>query len=229
MKKSKLIVFFSIILLTILIIIVYGVIKNINTEVIEKHMFYQYFAGRKVTYEGTITLENRKNITQITSEEQKIQLDSTPLYYVDEEKVIFPQNMAIVYPMRNGLMYKMNRFSKIKQIQESIYLEENEENKILENIFLYDGNDLYFFLEDSNIRVGEETYELSPLSYVTVQYNGNVEIYNKAKDEYTILEGTYKDVMAETEFYKINLSIDAIQYGEKQQLLIKNVDKLQNI
>lgn len=231
MKKSRIIItVIAIILIIIIIAVVAITVRNVNTNVLENHEFYQYYSGKKVTYEGTIVLESQDNISQITTNDSKIQLDSTPMYYVDiKDKVIFPKNMAAVYPVSGGLMYKINRFANVIMVDKTIYLERETSNKSLENAFLYDGSDLYFFLENTKIKVGEEEYEVTPLSYASVQYNGSVEIYNKGQDEYKIFEGNYKDVLAQTENYTINMSIDAIQYGEKQQLLIKNVDNLKNL
>lgn len=232
MKKGKIITLVAILTITLIMIISFMTVRKVNRSVIEDHEFYQYFAGRKVEYNGTITLERISNkVTQIVIEENKVKLDSTPIYYNDvKNKVIFPQNMAVVYPVSNGLMYKINRFSNLKKESESTYIETEQTEKVLENVFLFDGGDLYFFIQNVTIQLDNgETYEISPLSYVIANYNGNIEIYNYEKDEYIEIEGTYKNVMAESEEYKINMSIDAIEYGEKEQLLIKSVDKLNNL
>lgn len=229
MKNSKLITILSVILLSILIMIVAAIIQNINTETIETEMFYQYYGGKKVTYEGTITLENKSSITQISDKDGVIELDSTPLYYENKDMVIFPQNMAAVYPMRNGQMRKVNRFSKIKKEDETIYVENTLEKKSIGNLFLFDGQDLYFFIEETEIVIGADRYQLSPMSYAIAEYNGDIEFYDKKSDQYTIISGNYKDVRAETEDYTIILSQDVIQYDEKEQLLIRQIEKLDNI
>ena len=130
-------------------------------------------------------------------------------------------------------MNKVNHFSSVIKEGESTYLELNTttstNKKLVENALLYDGSDLYFFLENTTITVNGQDYEVTPLSYVIVRYRENVEIYNKEKDEYTVIETPDQDVYAKTADYTINMSIDALQAGEKEQLLIKSIDKLQNI
>ena len=53
-----------------------------------------------------------------------------------------------------------------------------------------------------------------------------VEIYNYQKDEYKIIES--KDsIYVTTDNYTIDTTTDVLKYGEKEQLLLKNIDKLQ--
>lgn len=230
MKKDNIIKIIAIILLFLVILIVTMFVKSLNTDVIENHSFYQYFIGKKFDYEGTLKLTRKKDITELTFKDKQVQLDSTPIYYSDvENKVLFPENMAIIYPVSNGLAYKINHFSNIYIDSESVYLQKGEWKKNLQNSFIYDGNDLYFFLETTKISVNDTQYELSPLSYVIAKYNEGLEIYNKKSDEYIIIEAKNQEILAKTDSYTINLSIDAIKYGEKEQLLIKNIDYLKNI
>ena len=229
MKKTSIITLVAIILLISMIIVASFFVKRTNQTIFESYTFYQYFGGEKYEYEGSIELTRNNDITQIKFNDIKIDLDSTPIYYSAEEKVLFPENMAIVYPTDNGAMYKINRFSTIKREDNSVFFEKENQTKKLVNAFLFDGNDLYFFLEPTVINVEGQEYEVSSLSYAKVTYNGNVEIYNKEKDEYTILEGNFKTVTAKTENYTMNLSVDSIQNGESEQLLIRKITNLNNL
>ena len=56
-------------------------------------------------------------------------------------------------------------------------------------------------------------------------YKNGVEIYNYEKDEYKVIE-TVEDVVAQTDSYIINTSIDILKANGKEQLLLKNVDAL---
>ena len=155
------------------------------------------------------------------------------MYYSDEKgKVIFPEDMAIVYPDNNGMMYRINHFADIMQEDGESYLETNLATKTnktkLENAFLYDGQDLYFFLERTNITVNGITYEVSPLSYAIVRYKQSVEIYNYEVDEYQVIDTTEtQDAKVVTDTYTINMSVDSLQTADKDQLLIKGLNYLQ--
>ena len=229
-KKDNLI---KIILFTVLIIVILGVILLINllnSDVLENHTFYQHFIGKKYTYEGSLKITKKNGVTELICENTQIQLDSMPVYYADiNNKAIFPEDMAIVLPQENGRMAKINRFSKIYKNDSEIYLEMDKKEKRLSNAFLYDGKDIYFFLDYAKIYIDEVAYDVTPLSYVKVRYNESVEIYNKAEDKCKIIETTDKNVTAEAEGYKINLSIDALKIGEKEQLLLNRVSDLNNL
>lgn len=228
MKKHKVIAIVAVLLFMSILLVVGLLLNRLNTTKIEEHSFYQYFIGRKFEYQGGLKLTRKNDITELTFQDTQVQLDSTPVYYADiENKVLFPEDMALVFPSQNGLMYKIDHFSNLFFETETTYLEK-EGRTALKNAFLFDGQDLYFFLEKTTLKVGEEQYELSPLSYVICSYQDTIEIYQKEQDKYTILENKSKEVLASTSEYTINLNTDSIQMGEQQQLLIKNKDKLQN-
>ena len=102
-------------------------------------------------------------------------------------------------------------------------------NRKLEDAFLYDGDSLYFFIENTTLTVNGLEYKLPPLSYANVKYKGYVEIYNYDTDEYEYIESVDTDVIAKTNKYSINLSIDSVQCEGMEQLLITRIKNLQNL
>ena len=136
--------------------------------------------------------------------------------------------MAIVYPNDNCVAYRINQFSNIVEENGETYLETTTNKTNLKQAFLYDGEDLYFFLERTKIIVNGTTYEVSPLSYVIVRYKQNVEIYNYEKDEYQIIDiSGVQDARVETGTYTINMSVDSIRTEKSEQLLIRSLSYLQ--
>lgn len=231
-RRSSIIMSSVIAALILIIVIVAIIIGNLNTTKTENHNFYQWYFGQKVEYNGQLTFTRKEGLTELKATDRKVTLDSTPVYYADEkDKVIFPEDMAIVYPTNNGLMYRVNHFSDVVKEDGDIYLESNlatstSKDKI-EKAFLYDGQDLYFFLERTNLIVNGTTYELSPLSYVIVRYKQNVQIYDYDKDEFKIIETKdTQDAKVVTDLYTIDLSVDSLKTAEKEQLLIKGLDYL---
>lgn len=230
MKRENIFKTLMVLVLIALIVVVSVYIIRLDTEEIENHSFYQYFGGRKVEYEGALTITQKQGITQLQLQNANIQLDSTPVYYEDvENQVLFPQDMALVIPTQNGQMYKINRFTNVYQKDDIIYAEYRDNQNELTNSFIYDGNDLYFFIQNTVLTVDETSYEIPPLSYVIVSYQNSVEIYNKQQDTYQIIPTTSTNVTATTDQYSINLSLDSMKYGEKEQLLLKRVDTLKSI
>lgn len=232
-RRSSIIMSSVIVALILIIVIVVIIIGNLNSTTTENHDFYQWYSGQKVEYKGQLTFTRKEGLTELKATDRKVTLDSTPVYYADEnDKVIFPEDMAIVYPNNNGMMYRINHFADIIEENGSIYLETNLATKTnktkLEKAFLYDGQDLYFFLERTTITVNGTNYEVSPLSYAIVRYKQSVEIYNYEKDEYQVIDTTEtQDAKVVTDTYTINMSVDSLQTAEKEQLLIKGLSYLQ--
>lgn len=228
--KQKMLILGSIAASVILVLVVSLVVffKNRITEyVLEEHDFYQYLSGTKYEYSGNLKLNNTNNIAELSFDDVKVTLDSTPLYYKDEMKIIFPKTMSIVFPLSNVSQYKINYFSSISKEDESLYLIDGDRKEVLNNCFLYDGNDLYFFTEETTIVIGDQEIVVSPLSYVILTYNDNIQIYNYLEDQMqTIIVGE-NQVFAKTNNYSINLSIDAAIYNNNSRLLIKNTSYLQ--
>ena len=232
-RKSTIITTSIIAALIVIIVIVIIIIGSLNSTTVESHDFYQWYSGQKVEYKGELTFTRKEGLTELKATDRKVTLDSTPVYYSDENgKVIFPEDMAVVYPNNNGMMYRINHFADLTEENGEIYLETNLATKTnkskLEKAFLYDGQDLYFFLERTSITVNGTTYEVSPLSYAIVRYKQSVEIYNYDKDEYQVIDTTEtQDAKVVTDTYTINMSVDSLQTAEKEQLLIKGLSYLQ--
>lgn len=231
-RKNTIITVSIVSALIVIIIIVSIIISNLNSTKTESHNFFQWYSGQKVEYKGELTFTRKEGLTELKATDKKVTLDSTPVYYAEKEnKVIFPEDMAIVFPHNNGMMYRINHFSNIIEENSDVYLETNlavETNKTkLDQAFLYDGQDLYFFLERTNITVNGTTYEVSPLSYAIVRYKQSIEIYNYEKDEYQVIDiqdGQEAKVVTDT--YTINMSFDSLQTAEKEQLLIRGLSYL---
>lgn len=218
---------FLVLMLLVAIVCIGMYISRLNTDYIENYNFYQYIGGRKISYEGALKITNNGEVTELTTVDISIELDSTPLYYQDEEnKVLFPENMELIVPTDNGQVYKLTRFSNVELESDIPYIQYRDKIKELPEGFIYDGSNLYFFLTDVTLTVDGEEYELSPLSYVIAYNQSSIEIYNKETDEYQIIETTDYGIV-ETEDYTINVSLDTLKYGDKEQLLLKKFDEIQ--
>ena len=198
MKRNKILATIAILLFIGLLVIVWFCLQKLNTQSIEEHSFYQYFVGQKISYEGGLNISRKNGISELILKDSKVELDSTPIYYADiENKVLFPEDMAIVFPNQSGMIYKLNRFSNIIYDTETAYLETNVENKALNHAFLFDGKDLYFFLEETNMNINGQEYILTPLSYVICD-EFSLEIYQKEEDKYTVFDEKPEEVIAFT-------------------------------
>lgn len=125
---------------------------------------------------------------------------------------------------------KINYFSKIIQDENlSTRVEKRDKRTYIDNCLIYDGKDLYFFLQNETITIGDKEYKISPLSYVKVKYQEFIEIYNYDKDECIYIQDeniVKEDVVIKSQYYTLNLTTDSIKYGNSEQLLISNPNSL---
>jgi hypothetical protein len=236
-SKEKLFKLGFVIVAVILIFVIYKIFNLIvsTTENVDLsgESYYQYFSGIKEEYSGNIKLSQQDDETILTLEDgTKVYLDSTPIYYTDIlGKALLSEEMELVIPYTG--MYKIDNFTNIIQENQSIYVKRLNKNKTtaINDAFLYDGKDLYFFLDETRIYVGDQEYIVSPLSYAIVNYRSNVEIYDYQTNEYTIIQDESSlaaDVIAKNDAkgYSINMSVDSITTTNGQQLLMSNLNNL---
>jgi len=219
----------------LLIIIVIAVIfvtlrKDNDIVVIKNHNMYQYLHGFRVDYTGRIQInKNEEEITKISFKGNDTELDSTPLYYADSERVLFPKSMAIIYPLE-GKQFRINYYSEAFNEFDEVVIKEKRDEKRLFDSIIYDGGDLYFMTDKCNITFNGNTYEVSPLSYVIVDtYSKIVSIFNYEKEEYSIFENIDNDVIISNGNFKVNASLDLMYYDNSSKLFVKDISKLSNL
>ena len=214
----------------IIVIIFFTMSKNNDVVVIKKHDLYQVIGGIKVDYKGRIQInKNEDEITKISFDGTTTELDSMPIYYKDQEQIIFPKSMSVVYPSQ-GLQYKVNFFTLAYKDAEEICIKDKRLVKRLFDSIIYDGKDLYIITEDCTITIGDKNYKVSPLSYVEVNtFSETVSIYDYKSDEFTLVENVVDDVIISNGKFKVNASLDLIYYKEKSKLLVKDISKLSNL
>lgn len=227
--NKKNIKWFALVLLLIIIILIFLLRKKVDEVVIENHNLYQYLNGVKVSYTGKIKINKDENkIIKLSFKDINIDLDTTPIYYKDTKKVLFPKNMAVIYPIL-GEQYKINYYSNVYSDSNFIYVKDGSLKKNLVNSLIYDGDDIYFFIDNVVVSFDDKSYEVGPLSYIIVDtLNGILNIYNMDSDSYNSFNVS-SDVIISTNDYKVNASLDYIYYNNKTRLLIKDVNKLGNL
>ena len=234
-RRVKILFFclFTILLISISGFLIFQYYQNLNKVTFDSYHLYQYFSGIRYDYKGSVTLEKGNKITSIKNDDLEINAESIPIYFQNiDNQVIFPSEMGLIFPELKNKNYRVRYFSEIildtSDSGDSALLKMEKKNEYLRKCFLYDGEDLYFFPYETEVTIDGKKYKLSPLSYVIVNYKENIEIYNKSKDEYIIIEEHEDDVIALVDQYQVNLSNDMILYGEtEKRLLFKNINKLE--
>ena len=224
--KANLIRFILILALIVVILTVARYILNLNTEIIEMKNFYQWIGHGKVEYSGVISFSEVDGTSQARTDNKNYELDFTPVYYNEEPKILLSYDMAVVSPLEDGKINKLTRFSVLENKENVIYLQNKRDDKKMQDIFLFNGKDLYVFLEETTVIVDGKEYVLSPMSYVNVTYRQVVEIYDKKEDKGSVIITKDPNVTAKANNYTIDMSIDAMMVGSKEQLLMKSLENL---
>ena len=217
----------AIIILILLLICAYVLFFEINDyrKIREENYdFYYYFIDEKIEFNASISVNGQDRILGLTS--NNVSINSIPVYYsYYSGQVILPANMEIVFPYKRIPMYKLGAYSKIYYKNNALYA--NSESGIgrLYDCFLFDGESLYVFLEKTTVKIGEQEYSLSPLSFVEVTLN-YISIYDYESDNHIFIESPTEKAFAYTTEYMIELSDDSFRYNNSYYLLIKNVDAL---
>lgn len=238
-KNDRLLIIGLVIAGIVLIYIIYrifaAVVLSNETYDLSGEYYYQYFYGIKEEYSGNMEVLQDEDTIQLIlkdNDNKVIYLDSTPIYYENIlGKVLFAPEMELVMPDVGN--YKLSKFTNIIQENRQMYMKKfnKDEKTALGNAFLFDGNNLYFFLEETVITVGGTDYTVSPLSYAIVNYRQSVEIYDYNTNEYTIIqdeEALTADVVATNTArnYTINMSVDSLTTEKSNQLLLTNISNL---
>jgi len=231
--KKLIIVLILVVVVFLFVFISNKVNDKVRTFTIKDQKFYQYLYEQRVDYETQIVFSNEDGITRLKMDEEDESrlLDSSPFYYDDMDMVLFPQKMSVVFPRDNVKQEIIPIFTIVDmQSTDFVELKNNNTTYDLQDAFIYDGSDLYFFVTETELKYNDKTVKLSPLSFV--RYNNltdSINYYNY-DEETAVFETDIKgDVFALTDKYTINLKIDGVKQGEDYRLLIKKLDILNKL
>ena len=99
----------------------------------------------------------------------------------------------------------------------------------LNHYFLYDGKDLYFFIENVKLKYNNEEVTLSAFSYVIVKSGKYVAYYDKKNDVYKTIELSNNEVIVSNDYYTVNLASDMIDYQGTNVVLTSGIENLNTI
>lgn len=197
---------------------------------IKNEKLYTYSGQIRLDFYTEITLDHDNNVTKLISGKDEIELLTEPIYYEGKKQVIFPNVMAVIFPMNNDCQKKLNRYTIINGDASHPIANNVNLSYALVDSFIYDGYDVYFFTEDGKITYGDKVVEVSAMSFIRVEYNqgvnGSLYLYNYEKNEMYFDEDVNDTVVAEFEEYSVNLSYDKIIVGEDSRILNKNINSL---
>ena len=144
--KSKYKILIPIMVVFVLLITVYFLYREYkydNYRNRHEELVYQYFGGMKTEYTGIITYNLKDVIVDVSAKDKKIDYDSTPIYYSKNKKVIFPDEMNVVFPLRDGSQFKIYKYSIYEKDENSNFIKSGEVRDEYSHFILFDGKSLF--------------------------------------------------------------------------------------
>lgn len=182
---------------------------------------YQYFGGIKNNYTAIISYNLKKLIVDIKAKNKKVEYDATPIYYNNEDKIIFPSEMSIIFPLRDGNQYRLYKYARYQKIDDEYEITNGRESGIFNHFFLFDGRGLYFFSDEVKIMIDDkEIVTLSPNSYVEVVGGYTLTYYDKENDKSEMIEIEGKKVQAINDILDLSINERYFNLFGKKILLV---------
>lgn len=229
-KYNILIPIFLIIVILIAVILYVREYRNNRYAEYKEVNVYQYFSGNKMEYVAKIGRNRKGVVLNFEAKDFAASLDSTPVYInkKDTTEVIFPKEMAMFFPIKNKV-YQVDALSNLYIKNDLVYLRLKRLDKAFDHMFLYDGRDLYFFIDNTTLVIGTKEIPLSPMSYVSCSYTNMLEYYDKENDKYEIIPLTDERVYVKNDYMNIDVTLDKVIYKDSFYLLGGNFSNYQKI
>ena len=223
----------SVVIIAIVIIIIcINQNNNINQFRSEDVALYSWANDEKLDFEKSeLILDHTKQDmpTELIVDGEKQEIDTTPFFFKDERKVIFPQEMNLIQPrINNGEQNRTPSLTILDGTSVEPVLRFADISRSLGNAFLFDGRDLYFFVNPMTLTANDETIELSEFSFVTYNFNHELYLYDYESDTARYLENI-ENVKASTDKYSVDLVTDTFEINNKSRLLVTNPGVLDTI
>ena len=168
---------------------------------------FQYYSGIKVDYTAIFTYNLKDAIVNIEAKDEELTFKSSPLYYEDLSKVIFPQEMSIVFPLLEGSQFKLYKYSSYYSDDSIHYIKNNADLGIYEYFFIYDGVDLFFFPEETVLKIDNKDFiELGSKSYCRLVGGETLIYYDTATDKGEVIELNGNIVNVVGKYIDVNLN-----------------------
>ena len=220
----------ALLLLSFAIVILVCIKLNevLNRQRIENVSVYTWFNEEMISYDETAELvfDRNNSATELRIDGKKQEIETTPFFYNDERKVLFPQEMSLIQPrMNNGQQNRIPSLAFVDGTSVTPKISFANFEQELGSSFLFDGSDLYFFINPVNLIVGEEEIELPVFSFATYNYNHELYVYNYDEGTAKYYENV-DSVKAMADAYMIDLVTDTYNINGKSRLLVQNVGAL---
>lgn len=185
----------------------------------------QFFDGEKHMVDAGSKLTMTEEGCMVSCGETSYMLEKTPVYDRADGSVIFTEYCSIVRP-KLLMTNRINPMGILEKTENGFYVRDGERISQVEEFFLFDGLDTYYFPEMTTLEWEGEQIELSSFSRVEVLFNQSIKIFDYEKELYSVYEGVNGVCIATMQGNEqINLSTDILyrENGEEQMLFLQPI------
>ena len=213
------------ILLLLLVLLVYCYVEGLASYR-PKSEVHQYFGGAEVNYTSDAVFRDQNGSVSVDDIYGKSAIVNAPLLYKEETKLTLHCNMALMVPSEGTGLKRINSFTTVTESSGRVTFTSGKKQAQCFGGFLYDGADLYIFLEPTVLTIGDITrVELPALSYVKVKYGQSVEYHNSETDDDKYVSINEIGVIADLQSgARLNLGRDVIYTDMGEALLYSAID-----
>ena len=170
---------------------------------------------------GTVIKKSDDGTTFIESGEHEMQLTDLPIYYDDKTAFMITEDM-VYYDPRGGEYLRADHFTEIfRNEYGEVTARFGGLTKNVNAGFLYNGKDMYIFLEPITLLVEDYTVELPALSYIEATYGEALVVFNYETKTSEVF-GASREAEADTGDYKVQLFNDTMLLANGQRRLLFN-------
>lgn len=182
----------------------------------------QYYANQEFKLSPPAFFMNKKGEYYVHNEDLEYPIDPIPFYYKNKSVLVTTSDMVYFAP-REDIVAKVNGLSEVNFENGNLSLIKNNHQKNMKPGFLFDGDNVYIFLEPVTLKFDGYSINLGKMSYVEANNSNEMMIYNHDNGEMFMKQPKTK-VTAESANgeYTVSLLSDSMELSDGTMLLLFN-------
>lgn len=194
----------------------------------------QYVFGQRLEHSANAEFMINDGIVTIKDNDVENSVLNQPILFEKDindgnklSKLTIVTDMMYSNPSVGGAAYRLPYFTNLEYFNGHTKIKYDGKENLVSGGFLFDGGDLYIFLDSATLHIGNKVIELAPLSYVRVTYRETMEYYNSKDGKYDYMGQNKLSIIVDLDDdYSIDLSTDVLYSPDGEMLIYTAVENL---
>ena len=229
-KMEWILVILPTVAIILAVLIMFVLMDNVTSYKFEVPGYQYYFESKYKIDKDTTLKSNKDGDIVLLSDGEEFDVSNIPIYQEELNGIVLQESMVYTNP-REIIFKRVPYFSFVSGDQGYAIAKYGKKEAILDNGFLFDGKDLFIFLEDVTLKFNGYKMELPKFSYVEAVYQGYITAFNYETKE-VFYEAPRTDVMVYQDAGDFEMSLlthSVTNYKKDSFLLFTNVDVLDTV